>query len=110
MGRAAGCPTARCSPFRINFQPSEATLLDKRENFRAAVFLWIIPRETPLAISGWTFFKASAASFFLPDSIADSTALMKVRMRLTREWLIVWRVALRRMRFLACGVFAMVVL
>jgi hypothetical protein len=35
---------------------------------------------------------------------------MKVRIRLTREWLIVWRVALRRMRFLACGVFAIVVL
>jgi hypothetical protein len=53
---------------------------------------------------------ASAASFFLPASIADSTALMKVRMRLTREWLIVARVALRRMRFLACGVFAFVFL
>jgi hypothetical protein len=35
---------------------------------------------------------------------------MKVRMRLTREWLIVLRVALRRMRFLACGVFAIVFL
>jgi hypothetical protein len=31
---------------------------------------------------------------------------MKVRMRLIREWLIVARFALRRMRFLACGVFA----
>ena len=41
---------------------------------------------------------------------ADSTALMKDRMRLTREWLIVSRVAFRRMRFLACGVFAIVVL
>jgi hypothetical protein len=38
--------------------------------------------------------------------MADSTALMKVRIRLIREWLIVSRVALRRMRFLACGVFA----
>jgi hypothetical protein len=46
----------------------------------------------------------------LPDAIADSTALMKVRIRLTREWLIVWRVALRRMRFLACDVFAFVFL
>jgi hypothetical protein len=32
---------------------------------------------------------------------------MKVRMRLIREWLMVSRLALRRMRFLACGVFAM---
>src|SRR5690348_4891464 len=31
---------------------------------------------------------------------------MKVRMRLIREWLISARLALRRMRFLACGVFA----
>jgi hypothetical protein len=35
---------------------------------------------------------------------------MKDRMRLIREWLIVARVALRRMRFLACGVFAIVFL
>jgi hypothetical protein len=33
-------------------------------------------------------------------------ALMKVRMRLTRAPLIAARLALRRMRFLACGVFA----
>src|SRR3954447_12556188 len=32
---------------------------------------------------------------------------MKVRMRLMREWLITVRFAFRRMRFLACGVFAM---
>ena len=38
--------------FGIDFQPSEATRLDSRENLRAAVFLWITPRETPLAISG----------------------------------------------------------
>src|SRR5437764_11000163 len=31
---------------------------------------------------------------------------MKVRMRPMREWLITSRLALRRMRFLACGVFA----
>jgi hypothetical protein len=31
---------------------------------------------------------------------------MKVRMRLTRAPLIAARLALRRMRFLACGVFA----
>jgi hypothetical protein len=31
---------------------------------------------------------------------------MKVRMRLIREWLMVARFVLRRMRFLACGVFA----
>jgi hypothetical protein len=31
-------------------------------------------------------------------------------MRLIREWLITVRVALRRMRFLACGVFAIVFL
>src|SRR6185503_8149018 len=92
------------------FQPSDATRFESRENFREAVFLWITPRATPRAISGWTCFNASAASVFLPDSIADSTALMKVRMRLTREWLMVARVALRRMRFLACGVFAIVVL
>src|SRR6478672_5830200 len=42
--------------------------------------------------------------------MAASTALMKVRMRLTREWLIVSRRSFRRMRFLACGVFAMKVL
>src|SRR6476659_3694041 len=68
------------------------------------------PRATPRAISGWTALRASAASAFLPDAIADSTCLMKVRMRLTREWLIVWRLAFRRMRFLACGVFAIVFL
>ena len=38
--------------FGIDFQLSEATRLDRRENFREAVFLWITPRETPLAISG----------------------------------------------------------
>ena len=47
------------------------------------------------------------ASAFLPAAMADSTSLTKVRMRLIREWLIVARLALRRMRFLACGVFAM---
>ena len=50
---------------------------------------------------------ASAASVFLPLAIADSTALMKVRIRLIREWLVDSRRALRRIRFLACGVFAM---
>jgi len=81
--------------------------LDSRENFLAAVFLWITPRATPRAISGCIALSASAASFFLPAATADSTALMKVRMRLIREWLMVDRVALRRIRFLACGVFAM---
>jgi hypothetical protein len=38
--------------------------------------------------------------------MADSAALMKLRMRLIREWLMVVRFALRRIRFLACGVFA----
>jgi len=54
-------------PFRIDFQPSAATRFESRENFRAAVFLWITPRETPRAISGWTAFSAAAASAFLPD-------------------------------------------
>ena len=70
---------------RRPFQPSDATRLDSREIFREAVFLWITPRATPRAISGWTFFSASAASAFLPSAIADSTALMKVRMRPIRE-------------------------
>src|SRR4051812_33502310 len=78
---------AKSHPQR-EIQPSDATLLDRREILRDAVFLWITPRETPRAISGWTAFRASAASAFLPDAIADSTCLMKVRMRLTREWLI----------------------
>src|SRR6185503_8746627 len=64
------------------------------------------PRATPRASSGWAAFKALAASAFLPESSADSTALMKVRMRPTRAPLISARLALRRMRFLACGVFA----
>jgi hypothetical protein len=89
------------------FQPSEEIRLDSRETFRAAVFLWITPRATPRAISGCTFFIPSAASALLPEAIADSTALMKLLMRLIREWLIAARFALRRIRFLACGVFAM---
>ena len=35
-----------------DFQPSDATRLDSREIFRAAVFLWITPRATPRIISG----------------------------------------------------------
>jgi hypothetical protein len=93
--------------FKRGFQPSDATRFDSRENFRAAVFLWMTPRATPRAISGWTRFKASAASFFFPAAIADSTVRMKLRTRLIREWLMVSRLALRRIRFLACGVFAM---
>jgi hypothetical protein len=42
----------------------------------------------------------------LPSAIADSTALMKVRIRLIREWLMSSRRLFRRIRFLACGVFA----
>jgi len=68
------------------------------------------PRATPRDISGCAILRASAASFFFPAAIADSTCLMKVRMRLIREWLMVSRLALRRMRFLACGVFAIVIL
>ena len=41
-----------------------------------------------------------------PAASADSTCLTKVRMRLTRAPLISARLALRRMRFFACGVFA----
>jgi hypothetical protein len=96
--------------FSTLFQPSDATRLDKRENFRAAVFLWITPRATPRAISGCTAFSALAASAFFPDAIADSTALMKVGMRMIRLWLISVRFAFRRMRLLACGVFAIVFL
>ena len=41
-----------------------------------------------------------------PPAIAASACLMKVRMRLTRAPLMSARRALRRMRFFACGVFA----
>jgi hypothetical protein len=104
--KAAGFPTAFNPVSESRFQPSDATRLDSLEIFREAVFLWITPRATPRAISGCTFFNASAASAFLPDAIADSTCLMKLRIRLIREWLMSERFALRRMRFLACGVFA----
>src|SRR5205085_4388584 len=62
-------------------QPSAATRLASRENFRDAVFLWITPRATPRNSSGCAFLSASAASAFLPVASADSTALMVVRMR-----------------------------
>ena len=52
------------------------------------------------------FFSASAATVLSPDASAASTALMKVRMRPTRAPLTSVRRALRRMRFLACGVLA----
>src|SRR4051812_19721996 len=65
------------------------------------------PRAPPGAFSVCPFLRAWAASVFSPAAIADSMDLMKVRMRLIREWLMVSRLALRRMRFLACGVFAM---
>ena len=39
----------RSARFSAGIQPSDATLLDSRENFRAAVFLWMTPRATPRA-------------------------------------------------------------
>jgi tRNA A37 N6-isopentenylltransferase MiaA len=44
------------------------------------------------------------------SQMADSTFFTKVRIRLTRLPLISARRSLRRMRFFACGVFAMLVL
>src|SRR3569623_1309749 len=80
-------PAARLKAvFGRQSQPSAATLLTSRENFREAVFLCKTPRATPRAISGCTRFKASAASVFLPDAIADSTCFAKVRIRLIRAW------------------------
>src|SRR3982751_772336 len=51
---------------------------------------------------------AVSAVALSPASIAASTCLTKVRMRLTRLRLIAARRSLRRMRFFACGVFAIV--
>src|SRR4051812_17911934 len=77
-----------------------------RENFRAAVFLWNTPFETPRASSGWTLRIAASACSLSPAAIAASTCLTKVRIRLTRAPLISARRSLRRIRFFACGVFA----
>ena len=80
-------PTARFElrTRRLDLSRARQPVLTGAKISAAAVFLWMTPRATPRAISGWAFFSASAASAFLPDASADSTALMKVRMRLTRR-------------------------
>ena len=68
---------------------SVATRRVRRDILRATVFLWSTPRATPRAISGWAALSAAAAASLSPASQADSTFLMKLRMRLMRAPLII---------------------
>src|SRR5882757_8806774 len=57
---------------------------DRRDSLRATVFFCSTPLVMPRCISGCAALNASAAAALSPASIAVSTFLTKVRMRLTR--------------------------
>src|SRR4051794_33513699 len=79
----------------------------RRETFRAPVFLWITPLETPRMISGSAALSATCADFLSPEAIASSTLRVKVRARPLRAWLMSARFLLVRTRFLAEAILGM---
>ncbi len=53
--------------------PSLLTRFVSLETFRAPVFLWITPLDTPRMISGSAAFRAAEAAFLSPEAMASST-------------------------------------
>ncbi len=105
--RRTRCRRVLFVPFRdADDQAIAFTLLVRRENLRATVFLWSTPLATPRAISGCAAFSAVAAASLSPAATAVSTFFTSVRMRETRFLFTRVRAVLRRMRFFACGVLA----
>ncbi len=74
---------------------------ESRESLRATVLRWSTPRVVPRWSSGCAKTNSAWAAALFPDPIADSTRLMKVRIRPTRLVLTSARRALLRIRFLA---------
>ena len=79
---------------------------DNREILRDAAFLFTTPRVTPRINSGCADLRAAFAASISPVSIAISTLLMNVRMRLRRLILVAVLLSSRRTRFFADDVFA----
>ena len=81
----------------------------KRETFRDAVFLCMIPFCAPRANCGVAVFKAASASAFLPDVIASSTLRTVERTMLVRFLLMMARREATRVAFLADDVLAIII-
>jgi hypothetical protein len=79
---------------------------DRREILRDAAFLFTTPRVTPRINSGCADLSAAFAASLSPVSIAVSTLLIKVRMRLRRLMLVAVLRSSRRTRFFADDVLA----
>ena len=83
---------------------TDAPLTPHGDNLRELgrlVEVGMTPARAPRCSSGCAVLRASCATVLSPVPMANSTALMKVRTRLSRDRLISARRALRRIRFLA---------
>jgi len=78
----------------------------KRDTFRLAVFLCMMPFCAVRASTGSAAVSASWAALFWPEAIASSTFLTSVRIRVRRALLTSVRLAVLRTAFLADVVFA----
>ncbi|EAS48981.1 hypothetical protein SI859A1_03188 [Aurantimonas manganoxydans SI85-9A1] len=72
-----GSERAGCAPVSVCDEPQASprafTRCDRREIFRDAVFLWKIPFEVALIITGSAARKAVIAAVLSPDAMASST-------------------------------------
>jgi hypothetical protein len=105
VGRTA----ARVDRTGSRIHPIDIALIraDSRDNCRETVLRCATPLPTARCISGCAARNASVAASLFPPTIANSTFLMKVRMRDLRAWLRSVRRSDCRLRLRAEAVLAM---